>query len=414
MELTRKQAEYWREGYHRYKIKCGATRSGKTYLDFFIIPRRIRELQGKDGLMFIVGNTKLTIMRNVIEPMKRIWGDKHIGDIHADNTSVLFGQKFHCLGADNKTHVKRFRGAKAKYIYGDEVVTWSEDVWDMLKTRLDEPYSMFEGTCNPEHPEHFLKKFIDTAEENGVDLYYQHYSIKDNEFLDENVRLNLEREHQGVLYERYILGNWTRAEGLIYFNFANKPELFTVKKDEHKKDILPRFMVINVGVDFGDTGSNTAFTAVGITPNYRQLYALKSTVYDSTNFTPDKIEELAAKFIAEVIKKYGFVTRIYYDYAENVLGRGIDKTVKKFFPGISVRSCDKFTIKERIETTLRLMGLGMFYITDDCPELKKALQNAVWSDKNPDERLKNKDNPMDAVDSFEYAAYSERIRNFIQ
>ena len=38
MRLSPKQKAYWREAGHRWNVKHGATRSGKTYLDYFIIP----------------------------------------------------------------------------------------------------------------------------------------------------------------------------------------------------------------------------------------------------------------------------------------------------------------------------------------------------------------------------------------
>ena len=42
--LSKKQAEFIREGNHRWNFKIGATGTGKTYLDFtYLIPQRLRE-----------------------------------------------------------------------------------------------------------------------------------------------------------------------------------------------------------------------------------------------------------------------------------------------------------------------------------------------------------------------------------
>jgi hypothetical protein len=57
MQLSSKQKEFWNARGHRWNIKHGATRSGKTYLDYFIIPRSIRERKGKPGLVVLIGNT---------------------------------------------------------------------------------------------------------------------------------------------------------------------------------------------------------------------------------------------------------------------------------------------------------------------------------------------------------------------
>ncbi|MCI6935356.1 MAG: PBSX family phage terminase large subunit, partial [Clostridiales bacterium] len=73
MLLSQKQLEFARYANHRWNFKGGATRSGKTYLDFkWIIPLRIRERAGKDGLAVILGVTKSTIERNVLEPMRNL------------------------------------------------------------------------------------------------------------------------------------------------------------------------------------------------------------------------------------------------------------------------------------------------------------------------------------------------------
>lgn len=74
LSLTLKQKEYWKNANCRWNVKSGATRSGKTYLDYYLIPKRIRAVRGKDGLIMILGNTKSTLQRNIIEPLQNIWG----------------------------------------------------------------------------------------------------------------------------------------------------------------------------------------------------------------------------------------------------------------------------------------------------------------------------------------------------
>ena len=63
MQLSPKQKEFWNNCNCRWNVKTGATRSGKTYLDYYIIPKRIRACKG-DGLIVLLGNTQGTIERN--------------------------------------------------------------------------------------------------------------------------------------------------------------------------------------------------------------------------------------------------------------------------------------------------------------------------------------------------------------
>ena len=219
MLLSPKQREFVKYGTHRWNFKGGATRSGKTYLDFrWIIPIRIRERIGKDGLAVILGVTKSTIERNVLEPMRNLYGDMLVGTISSDNTAWIFGEKCYCLGAEKVSQVSKIRGASIKYCYGDEVADWSEEVFALLKSRLDKVYSCFDGTFNPQYPDHWLKKFLDS----NADIFSQTYTIDDNPFLPESFKENLKKEYEGtVYYDRYILGLWVRAEGLVYPMFGD-------------------------------------------------------------------------------------------------------------------------------------------------------------------------------------------------
>ena len=197
MLLSPKQTEFVREGHHRWNFKGGATRSGKTYLDFrWIIPIRIRERVGKDGLTVILGVTKSTIERNVLEPMRTIYGDTLVGTISNDNTAWIFGEKCYCLGAEKVSQVSKIRGASIKYCYGDEVADWSQEVFELLKSRLDKAYSCFDGTYNPQGPNHWLKVFLDSK----ADIFSQTYTIDDNPFLPEAFVENLKREYGGTVF----------------------------------------------------------------------------------------------------------------------------------------------------------------------------------------------------------------------
>lgn len=54
MQLSKKQNEYIVNATHRWNIKSGAVRSGKSYVDTaFVVPFRIRERTGKPGLNVI-------------------------------------------------------------------------------------------------------------------------------------------------------------------------------------------------------------------------------------------------------------------------------------------------------------------------------------------------------------------------
>ena len=211
MKMSAKQREFWRSANHRWNIKEGATRSGKTYLDYYLIAKRVLSAHG-EGLICLIGNTRSTLERNILAPMRSIWGEDLVGAIKGNSTVSLFGKTCYALGADKASQKERLQGAGIEYCYGDEITTWNREVFEMLKSRLDKPHSCFDGTCNPDGPEHWLLEFMNS----GADVFRQSYTIYDNPYLPKEFVENLEREYRGTVYfDRFILGKWTRAEGLV-------------------------------------------------------------------------------------------------------------------------------------------------------------------------------------------------------
>lgn len=425
MQLSRKQNEYIVNATHRWNIKAGAVRSGKSYVDTtFMIPFRIRKVSGKPGLNVILGVSKETIERNVLQPMRELYTDALIGTINSRNVAKICGEDVYCLGAEKVSQVAKIQGSSIKYCYGDEIAKWNKEVFQMLKSRLDKPYSCFDGSCNPEHPTHWLKEFIDSE---GIDLYLQSYTIFDNPFLPEDYIRNLCKEYEGTIYyDRLILGLWKRAEGAIYKRFADNPEKYKCDiVDEYDPDQGRRqfrkdeIVSIEIGLDFGGNQSGHAFVARGYTDDYKDVIAMKSKriiAKDADVIDSNALDRLFCDFVQEVIDEYAIKTThgdvmeycnvesVFWDNAESVLGNSIRNAVAKRFPWISVRPAKKRRINDRINCTVRLMGAGRFFITDSCEELKTALSDAVWDKdaKEQDERLDDGSTDIDSLDAFEY------------
>lgn len=401
LSLSPMQQEYMMNATHRWNFKTGATRSGKTFIDILaVIPKRIMATHGS-GLITIMGNTNLTVHRNVIDPMREIWGKRLVGTPSSRNTVELFGHTCHILGADTISAVKRLQGAGIEYAYGDEVATWNEEVFNMLKSRLDKPNSCFDGTCNPDQPKHFVKKFLDS----DADIYQQAYTIDDNPFNDPTFVANLKKEYAGtVYYDRFILGRWVAAEGIIYRLIADNPNRFIIGRKECVLKILPtNFIKILIGVDFGGTGSGTTFVATGFTEGFQNVVGLASEKHMG-NIDPEKLNELFEAFVRKILTKYGVANYAYCDSAESILIRGLKATAARKELPISVRNASKTPINDRIRLTAALASQGRFFLTEDCETLKDALSQAMWNSKKltSDERLDDGTTDIDTLDAFEY------------
>lgn len=391
MAFSEKQKEYFMNATHRWNIKSGATRSGKTYMDYFVIPKRIRSMAGKEGLTVLLGNTKGTLQRNIIEPLQALWGVNFVSDIRSDNTAILFGEKVHCLGADKISQVDRLRGSSVKYCYGDEIVTWHPDVFTMLKSRLDREYSAFDGTCNPDNPNHWFKKFIDS----DADIYCQKYTLDDNPFLADAVKENIKKEYFGtVFYDRYVLGEWVTAEGLIYKLLADETERYMIDREQ-----LPALHTVTVGEDFGGNKSGHAIVSSGIGADGK-LYFTNALFKNAKGSTTDGLVNWSNSCFDEIFADCGIYFDIYADSAEQVLINSIREKTR-----FSVYNSLKRPIIDRVRALNILLSTDRVrFVRGKTETLVEALCEAAWDDKKmEDTRLDNGSYNNDIIDAAEYS-----------
>ena len=421
MIISEKQKEFIKNATHRYNLKIGARRCGKTYLDnLWTIPNRIIKRKGLDGLNVIFGVSKGTIERNVLQPLRQIYGKGLVGTINSQNIAYLFGEEVYCLGCEKANQVSKIQGTSIKYAYGDEVAKWCQDVFIMIQGSLDKPYSCFDGALNPESETHWLKvDFLDKIEEKGLDVYTQYYTIFDNPFLSETFVDNLCKEYEGtVFYDRLILGKWCNAEGLIYRKFANNPSKYAIKhecwkEDGEWKDNLPKGETI-VGIDYGGTKSGQAFVCTRISDDYTKVITLASRritkELDAKELLQEQIDFMQycrTKFHCEI--DYAFP-----DNEETVHIRTLRNAVEELGWKTIVRGCIKEAINDRIDCEQKMLSFDIFYyIEGECDTLVKAMRTAMWDDKKlEDTRLDDFSTDIDSMDAFEYS-FERRMKRII-
>lgn len=390
LNFSKMQIEYMRNATHRWNVKCGATGSGKSFLDFFFIAKRIRECTGQ-GLIVLIGNTRSTLNRNILEPMRNIYNDENhveIGEIKNDGTCKIFGKKAYCFGADKVTSVKTIQGMTIEYAYGDEVTTWAQEVFEMLKSRLRCPNSKFDGTCNPDSPNHWFKLFLDS----DADIYQQHYTIDDNPFLPVDFVENLKREYAGsVYYKRFIEGLWAIAEGLVYGMFNSEKHIFS-DKVEYKDDCL-----YWVAIDYGTMNP----FAVGLMEmdRFGRIRLIKEQHYSGRETGTTVDNEIYYSMIEQITDGY-FIQSIVIDPS----AAAMKATIKKH--GQFSLTDGNNDVLNGIQEVTKYINAGYFMIHDSCRETKKEFESYSWSDKpsadGKDQVIKENDHHMDLIRYFIY------------
>ena len=391
LQLSPKQNEYIREAHARWNIKQGAVRSGKSFVDVcYVVPYHIRKLKDQSGLACILGVSKSTIERNVLQPMRELYTDRIVGNINNENIVRIAGEEVYCLGAEKISQVSKIQGASIKYCYGDEIAKWNKEVFAMLQSRLDKPYSRFDGSCNPEYPGHWLKAFIDRDD---IDKYVQDYTIFDNPFLTKEFVENLCKEYAGtVFYDRYILGLWALAEGLIYPMYeqaiAEKPEAVGVSD-------------YYLSIDYGTMNAFAALLwAKGFDGVY---YAIKGYYYSGRDTKIQKTDEEYGKdlndFVSDIVSKY-----------DSLYGKGVKKiktivdpsaasfiTLLKKLGHYKVMPANN-AVMDGIRDTASCMQCDKIKVSPTIKEWKTEAQGYVWDETiGEDKPVKVNDHYMDAT-----------------
>lgn len=378
MPFSVKQREYFDNANKRWNFKTGATRSGKTYMDYYVIPKRIRARIGKPGLAVILGVTKSTIERNILEPMRDIWGDDLVGGISSSNICYLFGEKVYCLGAEKVSQVSKLRGSSIKYVYGDEVADWNEEVFEMLKSRLDKPYSCFDGALNPQGPNHWLKEFLDSED---LDIYCQKYTLFDNPFLDKGFVDSLCKEYAGsVYYKRYILGEWALAEGLVYPMFSREKHVVKGEIEFHRNSQY------FVSIDYGTVNP----FAIGVF----EFDGRKSTMikeFHHRGGTENRVDN--EKYYKQMCDTIGNLPIQYI--LVDPSAAGFIETIKKYAKYI-VKGADN-DVLNGIQEVTKYLNMGFLKIHESCVETLKEFEGYAWDDKHDDEVIKENDHHMDLI-----------------
>ena len=388
MPFSVKQREYFDNANKRWNFKTGATRSGKTYMDYFVIPKRIRARIGLPGLAVILGVTKSTIERNILEPMRNIWGTDLVGEINSQNICYLFGERVYCLGAEKISQVSKLRGASIKYVYGDEVADWNPEVFDMLKSRLDKPYSCFDGALNPQGPGHWLKEFIDNPD---FDIYCQKYTIFDNPFLPKEFVENLCKEYEGtVYYLRYILGEWALAEGLVY-KFG----------EENITDKKPAGAEYYVSVDYGTLNP---FSAGLWSVTGAKAVRIQEYYYDGRNNKKQLTDEEYCNEIEKLAKDFP-VTKVIVDPSAASFITALKRR------GFRVQQADN-SVLDGIRRTAVYLKNGNIKIHRSCADAIREFGLYRWDDKKTvDTVVKENDHAMDDIRYFCNTIMRKRVRD---
>lgn len=413
---------------NNYVIADGSIRSGKT------IACIIGFLTWSQTMFFgqsfiLAGKTMGALKKNVVRPMLQMleaWGWPYEYIRSGTDARLEIGSNtYYLYGANTEAAQDALQGLTAAGAYLDEAALFPKSFVDQAVARCSVDGWKFWMNCNPEGPHHFIcEEYLKPDEMEKKKVYHLHFTMDDNLSISPARKQAYKNSwpESSVFYQRFILGRWVTAEGLIYRRFADdiNAGVYAFRIDNKPKDI----MEIVLGIDFGGSSSGHSFTATAITRDYQNVVVLASEripckdVYgNQIEIDPEMLGTMFCNFCQKIISRYGFITIVYADSAEQTLIAGIRSSLRKNgLSWIRVENALKTEINDRINATTILMAQGRFYyIGKECQSLINALCTAVWNPKEvtKNERLDDGTSDIDSLDSFEYT-FERRISQLIR
>jgi PBSX family phage terminase large subunit len=405
-----------------YNIAEGAVRAGKTVDHIFAFAHELKDTE--DKIHIATGSTSANAKLNIgdangfgLEYIFR--GQSHWGKYKGNECLYIKGPDTH-----NKQRIVIFAGASLansyKKIRGNSYGMWiateinlhhDNTIKEVFNRTIAAKKRKIFWDLNPDNPNakiytDYIDKYRDLNKEGSLlgGYNYEHFTIDDNINITNSRREEIKSQYDksSIWYQRDILGKRCVAEGLIYRLFADNT---TGDNRKYVTDTAINLMNINVGVDFGGNGSGHSFVATGIKAGYDGIIALSSERHFG-DIDPDALGKLFTKFLRKILDRYGYVTCVYCDSAEQVLIRGLKTSaIKEGLGHIKIRNALKSPINDRIYLVCRLIEQNRFSYIDDCETLENALCGAVWDPKEltKNVRLDNGTSDIDTMDAFEYS-----------
>jgi PBSX family phage terminase large subunit len=377
---------------HRDKdmIICdGSIRAGKTVamVDSFVTWSLSTF---SDKSFIIAGKSMGALKRNVLQPMFQILNAKGISYTYnrSDNYITIGTNIYYCFGASNEKSQDFLQGLTAAGAYMDEVALFPRSFVDQAIGRCSVEGSKVWMNCNPDGPYHFIKQeYIDKAKEKHI--LHLHFTLDDNPSLSEKVKDRYKRMFSGVFFQRYILGMWVQAEGIIYSMFDH---------DAHVVDRIPELKRCWIGIDHG-TSNATTFILCGLGVDNR-LYVIdeyyhsgkETNVQKSPSAYTDDFKRRFAEWEEDFIKP----VRTFIDPAAKAFM--VELWSRHKIPGLSQAVND---VKTGIELVQNLMNMDMFRVHKRCENVLRELSSYVWDEKaqerGEDKPIKAHDHTLDAI-----------------
>lgn len=203
-------------------IADGSIRSGKTMsMSLSFIIWAMTNFNGRN--FAICGKTVGSCRRNVIKPLLSMIQYRYsVREKRSENMFIVRNGNtenyFYIFGGKDESSQDLIQGITLAGVMLDEVALMPRSFVEQALGRCSVRGSRYWFDCNPDNPYHwFYTEWIQQAKQKRA--LYLHFTMDDNLTLSEKVKKRYYGLYSGNFYERYILGRWVAADGLVYPDF---------------------------------------------------------------------------------------------------------------------------------------------------------------------------------------------------
>lgn len=361
MSISKKQLNILAFPYTNYDalICDGAVRSGKTSIMMWaFVDWAMREF---DGQRFgICGKTVDSAVKNIIVPFISMSLAKERYVLRWRRSDKMLEVKlngvtnyFEIFGGKDESSFALIQGRTLAGVLLDEVALMPQSFVEQALTRCSVDGAKMWFSCNPDNPQHwFYQEWIQQAQKHNA--LYLHFEMSDNPSLTQKTLDRYKSMFAGIFYDRYILGKWVMAEGIIYTMFDPERHVVPTVDRDYTQYI--------VSCDYGTLNP----TSAGLWGLFGgKWYRVREYYYDGRKQQRQRTDEehyaaiealvgdlpirkiivdpSAASFI-EVIRRHG---RFYVEQASNRVLDGIRDVATHLHAGdILINDCCKDCIRE--------------------------------------------------------------------
>jgi PBSX family phage terminase large subunit len=386
----KKVLTWWRKGSpvaDKDGIICdGSVRAGKTVvMSLSYVMWAMNAFSDQNFGM--AGKTIGSYRRNVITPLKRMLKARGyvVKDHRADNfLTITYKGKtnyFYIFGGKDEASQDLIQGITLAGMFFDEVALMPQSFVNQATARCSVDGAKFWFNCNPAGPYHWFKlEYLDQLKDKN--MLHIHFTMDDNLSLSQQVKDRYKRMYKGIFFQRYILGLWVMAEGVIY-------DMFNLKK--HTAPVLDRnYTKHYVSIDYG-TQNPTTFGLWGFFDGV--WYKVKEYHYDGRQKSKQKTDQEYLEDLQE-----------FLEGANNLRGIIVDPSAASFIALLKKNQFIVLNAKNEVLDGIRNLATalidGLIKYNECCKETFREFSSYIWDEKaaarGEDKPVKQNDHQLDA------------------